>query len=203
MFCSKCGQQIADNAVFCQNCGTQVAQQAQGNAQQAGAPQTQQYNANTQQTGAPQAQQYNANTQQAGAPQGQQYNANTQQGTQSVVDNILNTADHTNEYSQAEIKNGKVMSILSYIGILVLIPLFAEKNNRYVRFHVNQGFTLVVIELAIAVVGIVLNFIPIFGIVIRALLSLATLILMILGIVNAATGKAKELPIIGSIKLVN
>ena len=40
------------------------------------------------------------------------------------------------------------------------------------------------------------------GWLISVLLSIALLVFMILGIVNAAQGKAKELPLIGSIKII-
>ena len=50
--------------------------------------------------------------------------------------------DTTNEYDKKEIENGKVMAILAYLGILCLIPYFAEKDNKYVRFHAIQGLNL-------------------------------------------------------------
>lgn len=137
-------------------------------------------------------------TAQQSAPQG----GNTQQ---AAVNQIFDTADHTAEYTQQDVQNGKAMSILCYIGILVLIPLFAEKNNKYVRFHVNQGFVLFVIEIALGIISAIFAFIPFVGIAITALASLAslaTLALAILGIVNAASDKAKELPLIGSLKFV-
>lgn len=190
MFCNKCGQQLADNAAFCNACGSPVqapqpeaAAQVNENPQQAQAPQ-------------PEPQQYAADNQQATADNATSQNNN-------FVNQVLDTKDHTSEYAEADIKNGKVMAILSYLGIFVLIPLFAERNNQYVRFHVNQGFTLFLINIAISILTIATYFMPIVGVIIRIILSLAVAVMAILGLINAFTDKAKELPFIGSVKLVN
>lgn len=82
------------------------------------------------------------------------------------------------------------MAILSYIGILVLIPLLTEsKNDPFVKFHIKQGL----VTLVFWVLGSVLFWIPIFG----WLLWVVVLVLTIMGIANAAGGKMKELPLIG------
>ncbi len=121
-----------------------------------------------------------------------------------------NTADNTAEYDQNDISSNKAMAILAYLSWLVLIPLFAAKDSKFARFHTNQGLVLAIAEIAYAIVVAILNAIFIFisfrlaavMSTIFSIASLAFLVLAILGIVNAANGKAKELPIIGSIKLL-
>lgn len=121
-----------------------------------------------------------------------------------------NTADNTAEYDQNDISSNKAMAILAYLSWLVLIPLFAAKDSKFARFHTNQGLVLAIAEIAYAIVVAILNAIFIFisfrlaavMSTIFSIASLAFLVLTILGIVNAANGKAKELPIIGSIKLL-
>ena len=44
-----------------------------------------------------------------------------------------------------------------------------------------------------------LGWIPLVGRIVKTVLGLAVTILMVIGIVNAATGKAKELPFIGGL----
>ena len=108
-----------------------------------------------------------------------------------------------------EDSNDKVYGILSYIGILVLVPLLAGKSQ-FARFHANQGLVLFIADIVLgAVIGIsvgVLSLIPFVGIVIGSILSgvlgLAIFILMIMGIVNAVNGEMKPLPVIGGIKLI-
>ena len=47
--------------------------------------------------------------------------------------------DNTGNSNQNDQSKTILFSILSYIGILWLIPLLVEKNDKVVRFHVNQG----------------------------------------------------------------
>ena len=52
----------------------------------------------------------------------------------------------TEQYDKQDIEKGKLMSILSYFGILCLISYFTEKDNKYVRFHAIQGLNLFLIS---------------------------------------------------------
>ena len=97
------------------------------------------------------------------------------------------------------------MGILSYLSWLVLIPLIAAPKSPFARFHANQGLILAIIEIAFGIVLGALSLIPVIGIVFNIILSLLGLVFLlfsILGIVNAANGKAKELPVIGKIRLI-
>ena len=109
-----------------------------------------------------------------------------------------NTADTTSEYDPADIENNKVMAVLSYIWILFLVPLLAAKDSKFARFHANQGLVLFLAGIASGVVAVI----PILGWILSVVCSIVLTVLMILGIINAATGKAKELPIIGKISLI-
>ena len=116
---------------------------------------------------------------------------------QNIAQDFTNTADFTAECDPSDIEQNKVMGVLAYIGILFLIPLLAAPNSKFARFHANQGLVLFLANIALGVV---------FGILINSILGLALsaicLVFMILGIVNAATGKAKELPLIGKIHII-
>lgn len=129
---------------------------------------------------------------------------------QETFEKLNDTPDATDTYSADEIQNGKVMGVLSYIGILVLVPLLAEKNNRFVKFHANQGLVLIIANIiyniAVKIVGNVLALISLgVATIMNSLLGIVGwvfIILAIIGIVNVCQGKAKELPVIGSIKIV-
>ena len=121
------------------------------------------------------------------------------------VNSFFDTPDTTAEYDPKDIQDNKIMAVLAYIGILLLIPLFAAKNSKFARFHVNQGLPLMIVGLAIGIISIPLGLIPIVGIITSIIFGLAgicVLVLAILGIVNAATGKAKELPLVGKFKIL-
>lgn len=135
---------------------------------------------------------------------GEQPNAQAQaqpKAEPDLADKIMginNTADTTADYDQKDIEDNKFMAILAYIGILFLIPLFAAKESPFAKFHTNQGIILCIVGVAGGIIGII----PILGTIVAALVSLATTVLMVLGIVNVCQGKAKELPIIGKYKIL-
>ena len=175
-FCKNCGQQLNDGAEFCANCGTsQSAQQPQAN--------------------------------------------NNQAQQQAPIQPQVMTGD-------ADVQATKSVAWLSYLGILFLIPMFAKKTSDYCRFHVNQGATFFALELAYTIVTEILkaicravfpgqwkyalftayyydqHIITKIVSIIFALGSIALCVLAIIGIVNAATGKKKELPLIGQIPVI-
>jgi uncharacterized membrane protein len=113
----------------------------------------------------------------------------------------------TTEFDPADIEQNKVMAILAYIGILVIVPLLAAKQSPYARYHTVQGFNLFVIAVACYIVlQILMAILPLFVSAILSflfsLLSIALLVLAIIGIINAAQGKAKELPVIGGMRIL-
>lgn len=131
---------------------------------------------------------------------------NAQQNTQNFVNNMMNTNDTTSQFDPQDINDNKGMSVLAYIGFLFLVPLLACPNSKFARYHTNQGLVLFLLEFALGIVTGILGLIPIAGLIIGGLLSavggIFTLVLMIMGIINAAQGQAKELPLIGKITLL-
>ncbi len=101
-----------------------------------------------------------------------------------------------------DIQQNKIMAVLAYFGPLFLIPLLAAPNSPYARFHANQGLVLFILDAICGVVAGIISRIPIVGGIIGGVLGLIIFILAIIGIVNAASGKAQELPIIGGIKII-
>ena len=113
------------------------------------------------------------------------------------------------QFDSADIADNKVMAALSYLGLLVLVPLFAARNSRFARFHANQGLALLLMTAAYYIVrsilvSVALMFFWRFSFLVRIirLAGLAIPVLAIYGIINAANGQAKELPVIGKIKLL-
>lgn len=114
-------------------------------------------------------------------------------------------SDLTASFDSQDIENNKGMAILAYLSWLVLIPLIAAPQSKFARFHANQGLVLAIIGTIWGVVTGIFAAIPFVGWIISAIMgvaSIAFLILMIMGIVNAANGEAKELPVIGKISLI-
>ncbi len=108
-----------------------------------------------------------------------------------------------------EDSNDKVYGVLSYFGILWLVGLLAGKTE-FAKFHANQGLVLFIAEVILGivagVVSAILMFVPVVGAIIGGLVtaavSLGSLALMIIGIVHAAQGQMKPLPVIGGIRII-
>lgn len=115
---------------------------------------------------------------------------------------------------QQDVENNKFMGGLSYIGILCLIPLFGAKNSPFAQYHAKQGLTLAILSIGWPIVKYILSTIfyqiswslgitmgGILGIITTAV-SIFSLVVGIIGIVNVCQGKCKELPLIGKIKIL-
>ena len=135
----------------------------------------------------------------------------------------VNYAAPVNEdgYSAQDIAENKGISVLSYLGPLVFVPMFARKNSPYAQYHVKQGFTLFLVWCAYLVVDILLNLIKVertqylFGVPIATvrvtpwyislvcwLLALGVTALAVIGIINVVKGRAKKLPVIGDFQIL-
>ena len=97
-----------------------------------------------------------------------------------------------------DIEKNKVYAILAYIGILFLVPLLAAKDSPYARFHTNQGLVLFLLEVALNI----LLAIPVLGWILAPIGWIAVVVFAIIGIINAAQGECKPLPVIGGIELI-
>ena len=121
----------------------------------------------------------------------------------TAFNNFNNTKDSTSEHDEKDIEDNKLFAILSYLNILVLVPLLMAKESKYARFHANQGLALLISFVVLFACSFVLKFMTagILGFV-SVIISLIYVVYIIIGVVNAATGKAKELPLIGNFKIL-
>ncbi|MDR1188613.1 MAG: DUF4870 domain-containing protein [Bifidobacteriaceae bacterium] len=180
-FCASCGTAVTDGRAFCPGCGRQVGAAPPAAAQPSA---------------------YYANP--SAAPQYQQPLVSGSPGGPALD----------------EAQAGKTMAILAYI--LFFIPLLTgdHKKNSFVRFHANQGLVLFLSAVAWGVlygilmaVATAMLFNPYawtaggvgaLGIVttILGLLWLIPTVLCVIGIIHAARGELKPLPVIGRIRII-
>ncbi len=96
-------------------------------------------------------------------------------------------------------------AILSYLGILALIPFFVvKKKDKFIKFHLEQGINLLIWEIILSIVGVILPYIPFFGWIISLILSLIWLIILvfvIIAIIKAVSGNMWKIPLLGDIKI--
>lgn len=103
-----------------------------------------------------------------------------------------------NNNIKTDSEKNKWMGVLAYL--IFFIPLLADKDSEFGKFHANQGLNLLLLSIAVGIGG---SIIPILGwFVILPVGGILCLVLFIMGIINAINEKLKELPLIGSIKLI-
>ena len=104
--------------------------------------------------------------------------------------------------------NKRTTDIVAYLTWIGLIVAFVAGDRYRSKFHLNQALVLAIVSAAWAVIYrvayVVLNIVT-FGLAggilgaINALVTLALLVLLVLGLVNAIQGQEKPLPLIGGI----
>ena len=207
-FCGNCGMKVTDGTKFCPGCGTKLPEvQAAASVQEvapAGAS-AQAVSPTPEVNPAPAA----VAPAQTEAPAAAQSQPAQQTDFMSKIQSLNNTADTTADYTAEDIEQNKVMALLAYLGLLFLVPLFAAPNSKYARYHTNQGLVLCLAAVAFGIVHVILTFLLLmiswrlsFLSTIIGLLWIAFPVWCVIGIINALNGKAKELPIIGKIKIL-
>ncbi len=105
----------------------------------------------------------------------------------------------------ADIEQNKVFAVLAYISLLFLVPLLAAPKSRFARFHTNQGVVLFLASIAASVIMTLFAFLPFVSCLAAPLffvVPIGSLVLAVIGIVNAASGQFKPLPLIGHFELL-
>jgi uncharacterized membrane protein len=103
------------------------------------------------------------------------------------------TAKKTVEVDKKDIEENKTMAIVAYlglIGVIVVLATGAHTKSPYVKFHLNQSLPLMIASL--------LSAIPFLGWIV----GLVVLVLWVMGIIAAAQGEMKRLPITGNFELI-
>lgn len=110
--------------------------------------------------------------------------------------------DHTSEFDPQDIESNKVICGLAYLGILFFLPLVACPTSAFGRFHANQGLLLFIANIALISVSKMFGFLPIIGSLISFGIGMILLVFLIVCMVNAFQGYARELPGIGHLRLI-
>ena len=118
------------------------------------------------------------------------------------MDGILenfNDKDAQSTFNQADVQNNMIVAVLPYIiPILFFIPILADRNSSFCRFHANQQLTWFITLIIVGIITGIIGIIPILGAIIGALVGLCTLGVMIMYIIGAVKGMALRLPFIGN-----
>lgn len=111
----------------------------------------------------------------------------TKQAEAPETPNPEQTETKTETAEEKDVKENKVWALLSYLGVLVIVPLLGKKDSAFTQFHAKQGLVLLI--------GWVISWFPIFGWAI----GIIAFVMSIIGIINVLNGEKKKLPIVGDL----
>ena len=149
-----------------------------------GAAQSQYTSQHSGQSSAYQSQSTSQHTGQTWTPPWSQQQSSSQQAQDQYSD--------MREQAKASVDNQK-LSVLSYLGPLVFIPMITRKDDDFARYHTNQGLSLFLFNGLATLLG---------GEAIAGVAGVFSLYCMIKGISNVLKGKKEPLPLIGKFKFL-
>lgn len=92
----------------------------------------------------------------------------------------------------------KVTGIVAYLTIIGWIIAYIAGDKEGAKFHLNQGLVIAIC----AIINSIIGYIPLVGWILSWIISIFLLVCIIIGIVGAAQDQEKEIPLLGSIKLL-
>ena len=117
--------------------------------------------------------------------------------------------------------NEKLLGILSYLGILSLIPYFCGDKSEFVKYHATQGLNLFLVSIVYYVLNHLLSLIKITKTVVSfngvvgtgkvtpfiirfplLMCGIFLCIISIMGIIYVCQGEKKDLPVVKDIKII-
>jgi uncharacterized membrane protein len=90
----------------------------------------------------------------------------------------------------------KVMLILSYLGILSLIPFLTVKDSDYVKWHAKQGLVIAALSIPLFIVGaITAAVIPFIGGLFSCLMWVGYFVVDIMAMIKGLKGERWRVPL--------
>lgn len=106
----------------------------------------------------------------------------------------------SSKVSKEEIEKNKGMAIVAWF--IFFVPLLTDaKDSKFVKFHVNQSLIFVITSFVAWTVVTLLSFLLI-GLLLIPIVSIALIVLWIMGLMSAINGEMKRLPLIGNFNLI-
>ncbi|MBQ8148720.1 MAG: hypothetical protein IJ040_08040 [Lachnospiraceae bacterium] len=108
-----------------------------------------------------------------------------------------------------DVEQNKIFAIISYINLLFLVPIFAAKDSAFAKFHANQGLVLFIVTFIVNVInGTICGLLGALHLgwlasIVGPIVGMVMVAFMVVGIINAAKGVAKELPLFGRFHILD
>ncbi|MGC8539382.1 MAG: hypothetical protein ACP5QA_02005 [Phycisphaerae bacterium] len=114
---------------------------------------------------------------------------------------------------EEDIRKNKGMALLSYLGVLVVIPMIFGLHSKFVRHHANQGLLLFTLEMVVwaACKTVLLLGYPLLHLsamvyltsLVGGLIWLGFTLLALLGLLHVAGDSYASLPVIGEYEIIS
>lgn len=94
----------------------------------------------------------------------------------------------------------KIMLVLSYLGILALIPLLTVKDSDFVKWHAKNGLVYgvgggICLSILFAIIGAI----PVLGIIAGCVMWVGFLVVDIMSMVKALGGERWRIPVVSDV----
>ena len=109
-------------------------------------------------------------------------------------------ADHTGEFDEKDIKQGRLMAMTAALPVLFWLPLVRRSRSRFVRFHANNGLVLLIACAAASVLTLLLRLVPAGWLIIFPMWGFLA-VESVFSSIDALCGNARELHLLGRLKL--
>lgn len=99
------------------------------------------------------------------------------------------------------VDNGKTIAIVSYITIIgwvIALVMHGSNKTSLGAFHLRQALGIALLAIATMFIRIPLYFIPGVGWIFSTAIGIGLLVLWIMGLISAANGEEKPLPVLGA-----
>ena len=94
-------------------------------------------------------------------------------------------------------ENRGLMIVLSYLGLLAIIPLLMEKEDKEIQWHAKHGLVIFVAEFILFAVSFVFGLLPVIGClapILWVIVLIAAIVIAILCIVKGINGERFLIP---------
>lgn len=117
----------------------------------------------------------------------------------SIFGIMFRYKDTTYSYKKEDRQQNRYVSMLSYLNVLVLVPLVSMRESPFTQYHANLGLNLLIWEIAAQILfSVLLHFfggVFLLGILLYILafcIAAFFVVLSVFGIVSALRGTARE-----------
>jgi len=93
----------------------------------------------------------------------------------------------------SEDKTAAILAYITIIGFIIAIVLNGQKKTKLAGYHLRQALGIYLTATALAIVLAI----TVVGMIALPLLWIGTLVLVVLGLISAAKGETKPVPLLG------